>query len=243
MNVILKGRVGSHAYGLNTEDSDEDFLGIYAAPTEQFWTVNNEPQETISTKDPDCVMHEVKKYVRLVLQCNPTALELMWLESYTDETVFGWELLQIRRAFITRDKVRSAYLGYADAQMKRMGRERDIDLVNKTNAALGLPELTAEQLAARRAKNARHVARLLWQATVFDITGELPVRVGNAKFFMDAGWMAAAGDLSRIEELWQTAKDQLDGPRTRLPQQQDIHAVNMWLLQVRMASFAGKGPQ
>lgn len=242
MNVILKGRVGSHAYGLETPDSDEDFLGIYAAPTEQFWTVNNKPLDTIVTKDPDCTMHEAEKYVRLMLQCNPTALELLWLESYTDRTVLGWELLQIRNAFITRDKIRAAYMGYAKAQMQRMGR-RDTDLVNKTNAALGLPEQTELQLEERRAKNARHTARLLWQATVFDITGELPVKVGSPSYFFEAGLQAARGDMSKIEYLWGNAEKQFDGDKSALPQRQDVHAINKWLLQVRVASFAREGSQ
>jgi len=35
MKTILKARVGSHLYGLNTEFSDEDFLGVMVRPTDE----------------------------------------------------------------------------------------------------------------------------------------------------------------------------------------------------------------
>lgn len=33
-NKILEIRSGSHLYGLNTENSDEDYIGIFLAPVE-----------------------------------------------------------------------------------------------------------------------------------------------------------------------------------------------------------------
>lgn len=35
MNVLLKGVVGSTAYGLNHENSDVDYMGVFAAPTSE----------------------------------------------------------------------------------------------------------------------------------------------------------------------------------------------------------------
>ena len=85
---LLEGVVGSTAYGLATPESDEDRLGIFARPTEELFGLSQLRDSIVSTK-PDSTWHEAAKALRLILACNPTAMEILWLESYDITTPLG----------------------------------------------------------------------------------------------------------------------------------------------------------
>jgi len=79
--IILEGIVGSTAYGLTTPESDIDKLGIYIQPTEDFYGLKlwTEKDFSIVTTNPDRTLHELGKFCRLALKCNPTITELLWI--------------------------------------------------------------------------------------------------------------------------------------------------------------------
>lgn len=79
MKVLLKGVVGSTAYGLNHEGSYVDYLGVFAAPNREILGLGK-VQESVNTKDPDTTMHEAKKFVQLCLNGNPSVSEVLWLD-------------------------------------------------------------------------------------------------------------------------------------------------------------------
>lgn len=240
MTILLKGRVGSHAYGLAHEGSDEDFLGIYAAPTEKLFTLSK-PKETIVTKGPDCTIHEAEKYCHLALSCNPTALELLWLPDYIDHHPLGELLVAWRHMFLARDKIRAAYLGYATAQIKRMGDMSyppDLARHNSLRAKMRKPETTVEEILAKRTKNARHAARLLWQAWSLDMYGEIQVELdrGVADDVKGIGQAAATGDLQRLDDLMYTVECRFnrDAKHSAVRADQDRYMVDRWLTEVRL---------
>ena len=84
-NVLLSGVVGSVAYGLDTEDSDVDRLGVFAAPTERLLGLHP-PKPSIVSSKPDATFHEAGKFASLALNVNPTITELMWLPDDLYET-------------------------------------------------------------------------------------------------------------------------------------------------------------
>ena len=86
----------------------------------------------------------------------------MWLpgELYDVRTEAGDELIALRGAFLSAERVRDAYLGYASQQFTR--------LVNKGSG---------EVPRARIAKHARHLARLAHQGRDLYATGQLNVRL------------------------------------------------------------------
>jgi predicted nucleotidyltransferase len=75
-NIILEGITGSVAYGLDTEDSDEDVKGIYVAPTEAVLSLNK-PRETFDHTEPDWTYHELGKFMSLAIKCM-TLSALSW---------------------------------------------------------------------------------------------------------------------------------------------------------------------
>lgn len=162
MITLLKGTVGSTAYGLNGPNSDIDSLGMFIYPIETYLGLKDY-QESIVTKDPDTTMHEARKYCRLALKCNPTVTELMWLTSYTSLSREGLDLIDLREDFLSEKYVREAYLGYAKSQLTRL-QDRD---------------------HKRATKHAMHMARLVNQGAELYTTGKVTIKVGDPQWYID----------------------------------------------------------
>lgn len=175
MNVLLKGVVGSHAYGLNHSGSDIDTLGVFAAPPREFWGLTA-PRQTFVQNDPDVTMHEVAKFVSLALKCNPTVLELLWLDNYVESDVWGAELVRLRRLFLSEDYVRGAFGGYAVQQARRL----------EARNAEGKEGFSSD-VKQRTAKHARHCFRLLRQGAELLATGDMTLRVPDPDKLFELG--------------------------------------------------------
>lgn len=200
-----------------------DFLGIFAAPTEAYFKLHP-PKQTKVTTGPDRTLHEARKFAELAVQCNPTVLELLWLNSYTTTTDAGEELVQIRRAFLSAFCVRNAYLGYATQQFKRAQRHED-----------GTPD----ERKAKVAKNARHLLRLLVQGTELWLTGTMQIELPNPGRVHDFGQQVADGSFDEMRKELATAERIFDMSTPRVPLEANLHAVEMWLLNVRVGNLSG----
>ena len=218
-HVLLSGVVGSHAYGLATEESDVDQLGVFAAPTEKILGLHP-PADSLVNVKPDITYHEARKYLSLVLRCNPTVTELLWLEdSYEVATVLGAELVGIRKSFLSAPYVRNAYLGYATQQFRRLENRGDGSFSSDTRL--------------RTAKHARHLLRLLDQGLQLYRDGHLTVRVDDPDLYHDFGRAVAAGDPDMARERLGHAEAMFDEARTPLPEHPDEKQAEDWLLKVR----------
>ena len=225
-NVLLSGIVGSTAYGLATEDSDVDRLGVFAAKTERLLGLHPVQQSVVSCK-PDATWHEAGKYAALALKVNPTITELMWLPDDLIETraELGDALIAIRRRFLSRKAVRNAYLGYATQQFKRLESRGDGSFSADTRK--------------RTAKHARHLYRLHAQGIMLWQTGHLTVRLphGDAVLCRAFGEDVAAGDLDAGRRVIAWAEHIFDTSQTPLPERPDERTVEDWLQDVRRAHY------
>ena len=217
-NVLLSGVVGSHAYGLATQDSDVDRLGVFAAPTEEILGLHP-PADSLVHVKPDITYHEARKYVGLALKCNPTVTELLWLEDYEVTSELGWELTGIRESFLSASYVRNAYLGYATQQFRRLENRGDGSFSSDTRL--------------RTAKHARHLLRLLDQGLQLYRDGCLTVKVDDPDLYHDFGRAVAAGYLDMARERLGHAEAMFDEARTPLPEHPDEKQAEDWLLKVR----------
>lgn len=218
-DVLLSGVVGSTAYGLAVEGSDVDRLGMFAAPTKDLLSLSGYGQESVVTVAPDSVFHEARKYLWLVINGNPTAMELLWLESYETITPLGAALVGLRTKLLSRQRVRDAYLGYAAGQFRKLEVRGDGSFSSDTRK--------------RTAKHARHLMRLCLQGYELYSTGELHLRLSDPAAVTGFGEAVAAGDLDVARQLMTTYEQDFDRATSVLPEHPDAVAAGAWLLDVR----------
>lgn len=129
---ILEIKVGSHLYGTNTPESDQDYAGIFI-PTidyylglkkieEQDCSITSKDKDGKNNKDAiDRKFHEIKKYFTLALNINPNIIE--YLFSPTESIVFindvGQKILDNRDIFLSQ-LCKKSFLGYSAAQKHKM---------------------------------------------------------------------------------------------------------------------------
>lgn len=237
--VLLEGVVGSTAYGLATEQSDIDALGIYVAPTSAVLGLSAQSVTTASrvTTEPDRTLHEVGKYAGLALKANPTVLELLWLPSYTTTTPEGEDLIRIRDAFLSDAAVRGSYVGYAMGQARRLLNKYERARASGGDGEGGVPEEEAD-VAARTAKHGRHCLRLLRQAMHLVTKGELLIDVGGIREELFAAGRLAAADPVAFHALFERELATLDATPSVLPAHPDRAAVDRFLVSLRRAELA-----
>jgi len=167
--TLLRGVVGSRAYGLDHADSDTDRLGIFVAPTLEVagldWHSSKESRVQQGPEGDDIAEHEVGKFLSLVLKANPTVTELLWLDDELYEYTNFWSdwIIENRKSFLGSKAVRGAYFGYATAQFKKFKNTGEIP----------------------KSKYARHTLRLLEQGMQILNTGHLNVKVSDPQRFFD----------------------------------------------------------
>lgn len=211
--TILKGVVGSHAYGLNTPLSDIDTLGMYVDPSISFglldWSPSSETQTTASPVGDDDTSHEVRKYVRLLLKSNPTALELLWLDEYVIKQPFGAHLLEIRDIFPSQTLVKNAYIGYARHQLSKF------------------------QHSEFKIKHARHVMRLLDQGSHLYHEGVLELKVPNPEFYHSFGEIPVGAVLEILAKKFQEFDE--TSRTSPLPEHPDFERAKLFIQDIRSA--------
>ncbi len=148
---LLLAITGSNAYGLAIEGvSDVDYKGIFVASKSYYLglkdieQIEGKGKEGIFTNNRDnkgltkCafsskhssllegndfVLYEFKKYLKLLRNANPNIQELLWLDDYIYVNPLADILIKNRDKFLTK-KVKSSYIGYANAQLKKVETHR-----------------------------------------------------------------------------------------------------------------------
>jgi uncharacterized protein len=152
--LIFETVHGSTAYNLARAGSDVDLKGIVVGPRE--WYFGMEPAPEQVDLSADHVRYELRKFMRLAADANPTVIELLFTapEHHRCVTPSGELLLQRRDAFLSK-RIADRFSGYALAQLKRIRSHRSYLLAPPTHppsrAEFDLPERTvipADQLAA-----------------------------------------------------------------------------------------------
>ena len=209
--IVLEAVTGSRAYGLDHALSDTDTMGIFLAPTVEiaglYWGSQNESWSDAGPDGDDNTLHEVGKFLRLVLKSNPTMLELLFMNEYTTLDEVGQGMIDIRSKMLYTKAVHGAYLGYATAQKERVLRE--------------YPD--------HKAKMVRHCLRIAEQGIDLLSTGEFNVRVDDPERFFRLDNMP----LMNVGMILENALYKLETVESVLPDEPDIKAVDEFLKEVR----------
>ncbi|HEX5272753.1 MAG TPA: nucleotidyltransferase domain-containing protein [Gemmataceae bacterium] len=213
--VIYRCQVGSRAFGLVTDDSDDDVRGIYLPPARLHWSLYKLPEQLESADaDKDEVYWELEKLLKLALKANPNVLETLWtpLVLHADEA--ARRLREMREAFLTR-YVYKTYSGYVLSQFRRMA---------NAHACTG----------KYKAKHAMHLIRLLYSGIEALRSGRVRIDVGEQREELLA---VRAGALSfeqaRDRALALDREFQEAYRQTRLPEQPDYRRVDEFLVWAR----------
>ncbi|MBM4707869.1 nucleotidyltransferase [Rhodococcus hoagii] len=203
MNTLLKGVVGSTAYGLARPGSDVDRLAVHAIDTGTLFTLASRPADTITSKDPDIASHELHKALSLMFGCNPTVMEILWIDDWEEMNQFGEELVDMRTDFLCQGRVRDAYLGFATQQFKRL------EIRGRFQGSLD----------TRREKHARHLLRMVEQGVHLYRTGRLKVRVDNPDYLHGAAKTIAdsPAGIEIAKEVLAQAEEDFDAAISPLP--------------------------
>jgi predicted nucleotidyltransferase len=219
--VILEGVVGSQAYGMATPESDTDLAGIYVAKTEDLLGFGAKPKGTVVHKDPDVTYHEVEKFMGLAVKCNPTVTELLWLDEYTVLTYEGKALINAREAFLSESYVRSAYMGYATSQAKKLEKRENDGLEGFGSA-----------VKKRSPKHKRHLMRLCFQCEDLLTTGELNLRVKDPQLLFDFGEQPS----EVVIDWFNAMQKRIDSLVSVLPKEPDMETLDDLLLLIRRSN-------
>jgi predicted nucleotidyltransferase len=139
LHIIYETLHGSHAYGLNTPESDNDYKGVAIPPKEYFTGYLNRFEQLEQREPDDRVIYDIRKFFKLAANCNPNIIEVLFCDDSEVVTITkeGEELRACRDYFLSK-KARYTFLGYAFAQLKRIKSHRAWLL----NPPKGKPERT-----------------------------------------------------------------------------------------------------
>ena len=214
-SIIYKCQVGSKAFGLADESSDDDIRGIFLAPAAEHWSLFEVPEQIESNDGQlDEVFWELEKFLRLALKANPNILETLWSPIVLQTSPLADELREIRHAFLSRHLYKT-YSGYALSQFRRM----------KNSYA---------KTGSFKCKHAMHLIRLLYSGTDALRTGEIMIDVSDYRSEL----LRIRGGHYSFEEVEAMAKGlerkfAEEFEQTKLPEQPDVAKVNRFLIKAR----------
>ena len=173
---------GSHAYGLDTEDSDYDLIGCFRFPTANILSIYkyDETLHKANKKCPHCdesakkdcscclgtgfisdyTFHEVGKLFDLATSCNPAILEMFYIEPVLKNEI--WDLIVENRDMFLSTRLRASYGGYAKQQLAK----------KKLREEQGM-EGYSPKTRYRDKKHTRHIVRLFLQERQLLTYGEI----------------------------------------------------------------------
>jgi hypothetical protein len=229
---IIVGYVGSIAHDMFVPSSDpdsiddKDIMAVTVAPPEAYIGLSNFESHRQWIREYDSVTYEFKKYVRLLLKCNPNVLGLLWnrQQHYIYTNFWGEQLIENRDIFVSKAIYRS-FTGYAYGQLKRMESFTKEGYMGEKRKAL-------VEKHGYDTKNAAHLIRLLRMGIEFLNEGELHVARHDREELLSI--KRGEWQLERVkgeaERLFKRAEEAYD--RCTLPARPDFKRAEKLVTQV-----------
>ena len=244
-NTILRTTVGSGVHGIaiaGTDDHDE--MGVYVPPPEHLLGTRNVRDDYVFRTQPegarsgpgdvDLILYSLRKYLRLAVKGNPTALLPLYapLGDVLESTDLGQQLRAMRTDFLSQQAVRR-FLGYMQAQHERMLGG------GKRNRVPNRPELI--ERFGFDTKYASHALRLAYQG--FEIcesgTLTLPLRDQERErvLAVKRGEVPQAEVSAEITSLSEGARRLLDNGKAAVPERPNYARINRWSVHAHLAHW------
>jgi predicted nucleotidyltransferase len=238
-NEILRTVVGSGVHGLAIEGTDDhDEMGIFVEPRENVYGMGptldhhiwrTQPEGARSGPgDIDLVMYSLRKYLRLAIKGNPTALLPLFAPEPDVLTTskIGESLRDIQTLFLSQEAV-ERFLGYMHAQHERMLGG------GKRNRVPNRPELIEKY--GWDTKYGSHAYRLALQGYEIATTGHLelpmPDDTRQAVLAVKLGKHSRDEVSSWITDLETQIRELLDTERCQLPPTPHMPTISKWSIE------------
>lgn len=204
-NTIFLTLHGSHAYGTNIETSDIDVKGIFVLPKENYYGVR-ETIEQVQFKDPDGVVFELRKFLKLAADCNPNIIEVLFAEEtdWCHITPVGRLLVDNKEKFLST-KIKHTFFGYAKSQLGRINLHyrwlKNPPVKPPTRTEFGLreqPEISRDQFGVIESEIRKKMDEwdINWDELDFSEKVNIQTRVSK---------MLAECQITNSNELWLSA--------------------------------------
>jgi hypothetical protein len=159
--VVVDAVVGSRAWGLSDEGSDEDRRGVFVLPFQ--WTTGLvAPPEDLVSGDGSQTYWEIGKAIRQALRADPNTLEMLFAAAsqpgYDKDDMGRW-LVEARDAFVSVE-IHASFGRYALSQLSRL--EHDTRLSEHRTIVLAWlrenPDMSLDEAADKLATATRIIA-------------------------------------------------------------------------------------
>lgn len=237
-NIILMTIAGSYSFGINTENSDIDVRGCFLNSKREILT--GIMRESFSDSETDTVLYNLNKFLNLLLKGDPNVIEMLGVrpEFIVSKNDIGQELINMRQMFLSK-KIASTFLGYANAQLKR---------IKNTRLALE-PDEQEEyyHLKKKACKNMVNLIRLYAEChSIFTECDIITYREKEHSLLMDLRngcYMhhdfAPTDDFYRLVSSYESKlMNAID--KTKLPEQPDVNKVYDFLESVNFKKVNGQ---
>lgn len=225
-NTIYTCYAGSRMYGTNLVDSDYDIRSISILPMPFYIGLRSFEQLEEKNVGPneDLVIHDIKKYIKLAMMCNPNIIEYLYCAEPQIKSMneFGSRLRSFRSNFLSKE-VYHRFGGYAYSQMRK--------LLYKE------PEGNRKEIIDKYGfdvKHASHCLRLMYEGVEMLNDQHLTLPCPQRKELLDVrmGRITYEGVIARYGEL----RTQLDMAyiNTKLPKHPDFNLIDEFLQELLM---------
>ena len=123
-NLVFFCKSGSSLYGLDHEDSDNDYIGVVIPPID-YW-VGSYNFDSLERKAGNCdvKIYDIRKLLILSSKMNPNVLEIMFVNS-EDENCYiyeePWEYcVSCLYRFLNKNDIYDSFGGYSRSMLKKM---------------------------------------------------------------------------------------------------------------------------
>lgn len=225
--LLYRCVIGSQLYGTATQDSDTDYLEVYAETPEQLFgldTKDSLPQ--IVTDKEDTNKYWLKQYARLCSRSNPNVIESLYSNKVEFcDPLFRKYILNNKGFFISLDYLNNSHFGFAYSQIKRM------EIYSKDRGAARKEYVDKYGYDL---KFFSHALRLIYQLEDFCNRGEIQFPLADA--LIDNLRSIRRGELSHTNALalWATESARIEKTVKRnlvgLRKQPDIGLLNRVLI-------------
>jgi hypothetical protein len=244
---ILRTVVGSGVHGIAIEGTDDhDEMGVFIEPPacvvglrepQDHYVFRTQPEGARSGPgDTDLVIYSLRRYLRLAVKGNPTALLPLYAPpaDVLVLTPLGGELRELAPAVLSQQAVRR-FLGYLESQRRRLladGPRRRVP---------SRPELVARY--GYDVKYASHALRLAYQGLEVARDGRLtlpmPSRERERVLRVKRGDVPVLADvLAEIAATAGEAEELLATGRTPLPAGPDTATIEDWSIRAHRAHWS-----